>query len=90
MKGYSTKINFQIETQIEGQLKMLEQAARDPDTGKDIDPWIDLGRDTDRYLQRPRYGNRQKDRYRTKLGTDKDIDPGIIPKETHLQSQIET
>lgn len=50
MKGYSTQVHFQIETQIEGQLKMLEQAARDPDTGKDIDPWIDLGRDTDRYL----------------------------------------
>lgn len=50
MKGYSTQINFQIETQIEGQLKMLEQAARDPDIGKDIDPWIDLSRDTDRYL----------------------------------------
>lgn len=50
MKGYSTKTNFQIETQREGQLKMLEQAARDPDTGKDIDQWIDLGRDTDRYL----------------------------------------
>ena len=50
MKGYSTQIHFQIETKIEGQLKMLKQAARDPDTGKDIDPWIDLGRDTDRYL----------------------------------------